>query len=582
MSKAQATLRVVCIVLAVNVLLALAFGFLPRAFQAIVSEYGYFSLLATASFTAVVSGLSIYGLVLRPLVAARRRAEDALCDTVENISEGFLMFDSEDRLALCNTKYRELYSIASDLYVYGRTFEEILRSAAARGQYPEAEGRIDEWIAERLETHLNPGAAIERQLPDGRWVNIRETRTKNGSTLGIRSDITDLKRREQQLRESEEQLRQIVESLQEGFVLYDDKDRIVMWNEKWLSVHNNVVDVVTPGLSFESLLRTCVARNTYPEAFGREEAFIAERIQLHRSPGREMIRQTKDGCWFVIREVRTTGGGIFALTIDITALKKAETMAQQARMQAEQADRSKSEFLANMSHELRTPLNAIIGFSDVMEHEAFGPLGSAKYQGYAKDIKRSGEHLLSLISDILDLSKIESGKDELREENVDVVSVVHATIRLVRQGAAAKGLCLGVNIAADAPMLRADERKLTQILINLLSNAIKFTEADGSVTLDVRCDPILGYVFEVSDTGIGISPENIPKAMSQFSQIDSSINRQVDGTGLGLPLTKALVELHGGSLNLRSEVGVGTTVTARFPAERILEKPAVAAASPAA
>ena len=582
MSQASATLRVVCIVLAVGFALAVAFANLPESLRAAGGDGEYLSLIAAITVAAGLSALLIHVLILRPLIEARCRAEDALNDTVENISEGFLMFDAEDRLTLCNSKFRELYSVASDLFAQGCTFEEILRAGVTRGQYPEAEGRVEEWIAERLKTHRNPGAAIERQLPNGRWVNIRETKTRNGSTLGIRSDITDLKRREQQLRESEERLSQIVDSLQEGFVLYDSDDRIVMWNEKWLSIHDNVVDIVAPGLRFEDLLRTCVLRNTYPEAFGREEAFVAERIRLHRTPGREMIRQNKDGRWFVIREVHTTGGGIFALTIDITALKKAETMAQQARMQAEQADRSKSEFLANMSHELRTPLNAIIGFSEVMEKETFGPLGSVKYRSYAKDIKRSGKHLLALISDILDLSKVESGKHELREDDVDVASVAHAAYRLVRPGAAEKRLRLDLNVATDAPLLRADERKLTQILINLLSNAIKFTAAEGSVSLDIRCDATLGYVFEVSDTGIGIAPENIPKAMSQFSQIDSPINRKADGTGLGLPLTKALIELHGGSLTLRSELGVGTTATARFPAERILDTRPAIPATPAA
>ncbi len=223
-----------------------------------------------------------------------------------------------------------------------------------------------------------------------------------------------------------------------------------------------------------------------------------------------------------------------------------------------------------MSHELRTPLNAILGFSEVIGAETFGPIGNAKYRDYAVDIHDSGQHLLDLINDILDLSKVESGMEELHEEDIDIPVVADSVLRLVRQRAKKHGVELNLEVSDEPPNLRADKRKLKQILVNLLSNAIKFTEASGEVTLRIWCHLDSVYVFQVADTGIGIAPENIPKALSQFGQVDSDLNRKYQGTGLGLPLTKALVELHGGYLDLQSQVDVGTTVTIRFPAARTI------------
>jgi signal transduction histidine kinase len=244
-----------------------------------------------------------------------------------------------------------------------------------------------------------------------------------------------------------------------------------------------------------------------------------------------------------------------------------------ARDQAESANRAKTEFLAAMSHELRTPLNAIIGFSEIIQTETLGPVGSVKYRDYAGDIHESGQHLLDLINDILDLSKVESGLDELHEEDIEIPDLARSVWCLIQQRAQKQGVALALELPEAPPGLRADKRKLKQILVNLLSNAIKFTEAGGKVALKVWCRVDSGYVFQVVDTGIGIALDDIRKALSPFQQIDSEINRKYEGTGLGLPLTKALVEMHGGYLDLQSEVGVGTSVTVRFPAERIVPSP---------
>ncbi len=241
-----------------------------------------------------------------------------------------------------------------------------------------------------------------------------------------------------------------------------------------------------------------------------------------------------------------------------------------ARDQAEDASRTKSMFLATMSHELRTPLNAIIGFSELIGGEMFGPVGNNSYREYANDIRQSGQHLLDLINDILDLSKCDSGSDELHEENIEISEITRSARWLLAERAQDSNVELATALSDNAPMLRADKLKLKQILINLLSNAIKFTDPGGKVTLKAWCSMNSGYVFQVVDTGIGIALEDIPKALSPFQQIDNRLNRKYRGTGLGLPLSKSLIEMHGGSLDLQSQVGVGTIVTIRFPAERIV------------
>ena len=244
-----------------------------------------------------------------------------------------------------------------------------------------------------------------------------------------------------------------------------------------------------------------------------------------------------------------------------------------ARDEARAADRAKSEFLAAMSHELRTPMNAVLGFSEIIKDETFGPVGNVQYRDYAKDIHDSGKHLLGLINDILDLSKIESGTDDLCEDNIEISKIIRSALKLVGQRAEQGAVKLELELQDQLPALRADERKLKQILVNLLSNAIKFSDAGGEVAIWVWCRKGSGHVFQIIDTGIGIAPEDIPNALSRFGQIDAGLNRQYEGTGLGLPLTKALVERHGGTLDLQSQVGVGTTVTVRFPAERVVHSP---------
>jgi len=239
-----------------------------------------------------------------------------------------------------------------------------------------------------------------------------------------------------------------------------------------------------------------------------------------------------------------------------------------AKEAADAASRTKSEFLANMSHELRTPLNAIMGFSEVIKNEMFGHIAIPQYVEYARDIYGSGAHLLDIINDILDLSKVEAGKFKLTEEKVAIEEVVFAVCNIIKGKADEKNLHIAPRLPGIMPRLYADKRALKQMMLNLLSNAVKFTPKDGDVAISAKVEQDGGVAIVVSDSGIGVAEGDMQKVMAPFGQVDSALAREHDGTGLGVPLVKAMIELHGGTLTFDSTPGVGSVVTLRFPPER--------------
>mgnify|MGYP000053035017 CR=1 FL=1 len=400
--------------------------------------------------------------------------------------------------------------------------------------------------------------------------------------IGVALDVTEERLAQARAQAAENRLRDAIESVSEAFVLWDRQGRLLMCNRNYRNVFNLEPKLLKPGAPRNEVNRF---------------AALAIKHDQPAPDGAKGVREAElnDGRWIQISERRTAEGGLVMTAADITAIKNQEEarrlneeqlqyavtglersqeqLAELARkyemekVKAEGANKAKSEFLANMSHELRTPLNAINGFSEIMMNEMFGPLGDQRYKGYSLDIHNSGQHLLALINDILDMSKIEAGKMNLKFEPLNLEDVTEDAVRLVRNRAEAAGLKLEVDFPV-LPEVEADYRAVKQVLLNLLSNAIKFTPRAGRVTVraEVRRDPLSERVrVSVTDTGIGIAPEDLARLAKPFEQVESQHAKTTQGTGLGLALTKSLVEMHDGALELTSTPGEGTTVSFVLP-----------------
>ncbi len=508
-------------------------------------------------------------------VSARVRAEERaklaqsrLATAIDALAEGIALFDRDDRLVICNDAYHAIMRPTGNALTTGVTFEELLRENIRNGSVPVESAAIEGWIARRMDLHRDPGEPIEIRFGD-RWLQVREQRMADGGTITVATDITATKQREGELAAKSALLQTTLEYMGEGIAVTDGDMQMMAWNDRFLELLDLPKELIRPGVTMEDLTRWQVEHGE----FGAE-AKLEDVIGSHMtSEGRAMhyTRVRPNGRVIEVRRNPMPGGGIVSMYNDVTERQRAEDGLRDAKESAEIANRTKSEFLANMSHELRTPLNAIIGFSEIITDQLFGPVGSPRYTEYSRDILASGRHLLNLINDILDVSKAEAGKIELHDEPVAVADTIASAMRLVSARARENGLIVDIVApAGDGIVLNADPLRLKQIVLNLLSNAVKFTPAGGRVTVTYDVDDGHRFVLEVADTGIGIADEDLPVVLTPFGQVDSKLARKYEGTGLGLPLSQALVRLHGGELRIRSEVGVGTTVSFVFPADRVL------------
>ena len=500
-------------------------------------------------------------------------AQARLHRAIEHSSEAVALFDSTDRLILCNRKYKELfYPGAENMVTPGSSYRDLMLLFARGGLCKEAMQDPNAWMADR-ERRRKAGQSSDILLNDGLWVRTRYYRTPEGDIIGMASEITSFKDRESELirlGEENKRLAAAVGATEAGIVICDARQT----NYPILFV-NRAFTKLTGYEPEEVVGRNC--RFLQGPRTDRSVIYRLSTALKKRTPIQlDLYNYRKDRTPFWNRLVVNpifdeTGELAYFVGVqqDVTRQKIAESELRLTKEEAEVANRAKSEFLAVMSHELRTPLNAIIGFSDILTSELFGALGNERYKGYAKDVHDSGQHLLELINDILDLSKAEAEKVELQDERVSLPEIVNRCHAMVRQRAEEADVTLSLDLASDLPLLVADTRRLKQVLINLLSNAVKFTPVGGRVTLAAKFQDG-GLRISVVDTGIGIAKKDIPRVLEPFGQVDSTLSRQHQGTGLGLPLSKRLVELHGATFEIFSDEGMGTEVVLTFPTERVV------------
>lgn len=454
------------------------------------------------------------------------------------------------------------------------------------------------------------GSVLDRSFQlrnaEGHWIWLRiravikhEAKDADPHLIGIAIDVTDEKKRADLTRTANERLSDAVEGLSEAFVLWDADNRLVTCNSRFLKLHALQPALAQPGMPYCEV----IARATPPH--------IKTSLPSSQAAGGggTYEAQLADGRWLQVNERRTKDGGYVSVGTDITALKRheeqlldserrlmamvadlrrsrqaLETQAQQLaelaeqhaekKAEAESANRVKSEFLANMSHELRTPLNAIIGFSEMMLSEVFGPLGSERYRAYVSDIRGSGQHLLEVISDVLEMARLESGRVRLERSVFTANAAVEDAVGQHKAIAVEKRVTV-LTEADPSIMIDADRSALVKVLSHLLANAVRYSPEGGEVTVRVRAANQAVNLF-VEDNGPGIAPAALSRIGRPFEQVDGTLLDGMKGSGLGLAIVRSIVELHGGTLRIRSVVGEGTIVMAHFPAQqRIRITPAV-------
>jgi signal transduction histidine kinase len=354
-------------------------------------------------------------------------------------------------------------------------------------------------------------------------------------------------------------LQTTLENIGEGLSVFDRVGQLVARNSKFCELLDLPPDLPV-GTPLREVLMLQAARGDFGGGDSDDEvAHRLERFFLDVPVVKERV--TRSGRILQIRRGKMPDGAIVSVYSDISEIKLSERRLVEARSQAELANRSKSDFLANMSHELRTPLNAIIGFSEIISKELFGPIGNAKYLEYITDIHKSSLHLLSIINDVLDMSKIEAGKLELSRERLGIQSIICDVVRMMHEQAASRTVELIPQLPQEEVAIWADERAMKQVFLNLLSNAIKFSNPGGKVLIRAGVDQTGIVVVQFEDHGIGMTEEEQDRALQPFGQAQPATTRNYGGTGLGLPITKGLIEAHGGTLIIESSAGFGTTVT---------------------
>jgi PAS domain S-box-containing protein len=501
---------------------------------------------------------------------ALKESEDRFREFAESASDWFWEMDAELRLTFVSDRFFEITRLdRKDIIGRNRNqlaaqeFEDFddpkwqthYKQLDCRESFKGFEYQISANLGTSIVASINGSPAFNDL---GEFIGYRGTGT----------DVTGQYRSEESLRESEarrllavDRLRNAISIMGDGFVLYDAQGRLEFFNESFRRFHGYDEGDLVAGITTYDMLGEL---DKEVSSDNRRLLSFKQRLALLRQNGSTVVLQQMANSTYERHQSATPEGGIISIITDITDRKAFEEALVQTKAEAENANAAKSEFLASMSHELRTPLNAIIGYSEMLKICTFGPLGNMKNQEYVNDIHSAGIHLLGLINDVLDLSKIEAGKEEVNALETDIHPIVADCLELVKVLANEKEIEVKCDIPNFFPTIKVDRRHLSQILINLLSNAIKFTPQGGYIDVMAMVEKDQSITIRVTDTGMGISAKEIPMVLENFVRGGDVMTRTASGTGLGLPLVKRLVELSGGSISIDSELGVGTTVTIQF------------------
>lgn len=481
---------------------------------------------------------------------------------LNNMIQGLTLFDADGRLIVFNDRYRELYNFPHGYLRPNLSLREIMEMSVRIGNYPA--DRAGSVVDGRLQVASSGKPQTFYQvLSSGRTIEVKFQPLPYGGSVSTFEDVTEDKMREAEIAAKSALLQVTLERIDEGIGVFDGRRQLAAWNDQFLTLLDLPGEFGRIGTSMDEMVEHQIAVGEVTRDM--VDPLLAE-MQAGKSVTWERTRPNGRVLECLVNPM--PDGGFVTVYRDVTEIKRAQAALQAAKEQAEQADRAKSVFLANMSHELRTPLNAIIGFSEIIRDQLYGPLGDKRYREYACDIHDSGSHLLALINDVLDMSKIEAGRMEMHQEELDLVHLVEACGQMVSTRAEEGAVTLSIEANGLRPRILADERAMKQVLLNLLSNGVKFTPKGGNVSVVFERHPD-GIDIVVRDTGIGIAPEALAKVMQPFAQAESSISRTYGGTGLGLSISKALVEMHQGRIRIESVIGQGTAVRVSLPTARV-------------
>jgi signal transduction histidine kinase/DNA-binding response OmpR family regulator len=473
-------------------------------------------------------------------------AERRLWDALETINDGFAVFDSGKRLVSANAAW--LAPLQGKVIAPGCPYEEIIRHTAET-VIDLGDEAPDDFVARMLvRIEGDPIEPVTVKLRNGSWVKVQERRARDGDIVCLAVDITEQMR-----------IWAAIDVLPDGFVLFDREERLLACNQRYREMFPDSAPLMQTGVSFEELLRHGLKNGHVPEAVGREDVWLANRLQHFRAADTIAENTLAGGRVILESDHVTPDGGRVGLRTDITAIREQQTQLDAARKAAEAANRAKSAFLANMSHEIRTPMNGVVGMAELLCDTAL----TEEQRLFAETIRSSGEALLVIINDILDYSKIEAERLTLRPEPFDLERTIHEVTMLLQPRAREKGIDLMIDFDMFLPTrFVGDPGRLRQVLTNLIGNAVKFTEKGHVLTRVVGVDDADGTQtlhVTVEDTGIGIAPEYLDHIFGEFNQVEDERNRKFEGTGLGLAITQRLIEHMGGAVWVDSDLGQGSS-----------------------